>query len=107
MNMQVYQSMYDILNELDTLSVLEREEFKDIQKHIRNELKEKWNIKCDDHDHVFRYHSLLNGLIESIREDKNIKKEERIQYILEKYYPEYYSKKCIFYSFFSCMSVKR
>ncbi len=104
MNMQVYQSMFDILNELDSLSISEKEEFKEIQKIIRVEFKEKWNVNCDDRDHVFRYHELLHGIIDSLKTDKTMNREKRILYILEKYYPEYYSKKCIFYS---CMSVKR
>lgn len=102
--MEVYQSMFDILNELDSLSVSEKTEFKEIQKNIRVELKEKWNIHCDDHEHVFRYHELLHGLIDSLKTDKTMNRDDRIFYILERYYPEYYSKKCFFYS---CISLKR
>ncbi len=105
--MEVYQSMFDILNELDRLSVLEKEEFKEIQRYVKKELKEKWNINVEDHHEVFRYHELLNGLIDSFKNKKEMDREKRIQWILKRYYPEYYLKKYCFYSLFSCKSFTR
>lgn len=101
--MNVFQSFYDILNLFDKLSPEDKIDFKEIQKYLLNELKEKHQIDCQEKPHVFRYHDFLRGMIESFHEKRGLSCEERRIYLLKRFYPEYYPRTFFDY-LFSCKS---
>ena len=101
--MDVFQSFYDVLNLFDKLSPEDKIDFKEIQRYVLIELKQKHGIDCEKREHVFRYHEFLKGIIESLHEKNNITCEERRIYLLKRFYPEYYPRTYFDY-LFSCKS---
>lgn len=104
--MDVFQSFYDVLNLFDKLSPEDKIDFKEIQKYVLIEFKEKHGIDCQEKPHIFRYHIFLRGIIESLTENKDMTCEKRRIYLLKRFYPEYYPRTCFDY-LFSCKSSAR